>query len=150
MASLTYAVEIDTKSATSSLNRLQAQIGRMGTGGKGFGALQKQVSGIGDSFRGLGKIAALGAATAGLASLSDTVTGIRNKLSAFSATQEEVNEKFNTLAGIAGRSRSDLGAVGDLFSKLTVASTALGLSQDQVAQVTKVNRFLQYQLQRLN
>lgn len=137
MASLTYAVEIDTKSATSSLNRLQAQIGRMGTGGKGFGALQQQVSGIGDSFRGLGKIAALGAATAGLASLSDTVTGIRNKLSAFSATQEEVNEKFNTLAGIAGRSRSDLSSVGDLYSKLTVASTALGLSQDQVAQVTE-------------
>jgi hypothetical protein len=68
MASLTYAVDIDTSSATSSLNRLQAQIGRMGTGGKGFGALQKQVSGIGDSLRGLGGVVAVGAISAGFAS----------------------------------------------------------------------------------
>lgn len=137
MASLTYAVEIDTKGATSSLNRLQAQIARLGSGGKGFGALQKQASNLRESLSGLGEIVGLGVVTAGFVSLSDTVTSVRNKLSAFSATQEEVNEKFNTLAGIAGRSRSDLSAVGDLYSKMTVASTALGLSQDQVAQVTE-------------
>jgi lambda family phage tail tape measure protein len=91
------------------------------------------VGGLTSAFQGLA--AAIGVGT--IVNYADQMTSLQNKLRAFSATQEEANQKFSDIAGIASRSRSEIGAVGDLYGKMSVASKALGLSQGQVAQVTE-------------
>jgi lambda family phage tail tape measure protein len=91
------------------------------------------VGGLTSAFQGLA--AAIGVGT--IVNYADQMTSLQNKLRAFSASQEEANQKFSDIAGIAARSRSEIGAVGDLYGKMSVASKALGLSQGQVAQVTE-------------
>jgi tape measure domain-containing protein len=91
------------------------------------------VNGLSNAFKGL-------AATIGIGTIvnyADQMTSLQNKLRAFSATQEEANKKFSDISAIAARSRSEIGAVGDLYGKMSIASQQLGLSQGQVAQVTE-------------
>lgn len=91
------------------------------------------VGGLTNAFKGLA--AAIGINT--IVNYADQMTSLQNKLRAFSASQEEANQKFADIAGIAARSRSEIGAVGDLYGKMSVASQQLGISQGQVAQVTE-------------
>ncbi len=91
------------------------------------------VNGLADSFKGLA--AAIGIGT--IVNYADQMTSLQNKLRAFSASQEEANQKFADIAAIASRSRSEIGAVGDLYGKMSIASQQLGISQGQVAQITE-------------
>lgn len=91
------------------------------------------VGGLTNAFKGLA--AAIGIST--IVNYADQMTSLQNKLRAFSASQEEANQKFADIAAIASRSRSEIGAVGDLYGKMSVASQQLGISQGQVAQVTE-------------
>lgn len=72
-----------------------------------------------------------------IAQFGDSLIGLRNKLVAFSASQEEANAKFAQVAQIAGRSRASLTATGDLYNKMAIAASQLGLSTDQVGQITE-------------
>jgi lambda family phage tail tape measure protein len=72
-----------------------------------------------------------------LIQFGDSLIGLRNKLTAFSSSQEEANAKFAQIAEIAGRSRSNLQATGDLYNKMAIAADGLGLSTDQVGQITE-------------
>lgn len=91
------------------------------------------VNGLTDAFKGLA--AAIGVGT--IVNYADQMTALQNKLRAFSASQEEANQKFADIADIASRSRSEIGAVGDLYGKMSIASQQLGISQGQVAQITE-------------
>ena len=113
MASLKYAVDIDTRRARGELNALEGSIGRLGGLVAGAFAVREIVS------------------------FGDELIGLRNKLAAFSSSQAEANAKFDQIAAIAGRARSSLAETGDLYNKMAIASTQLGLSTQQVGQITE-------------
>ena len=72
-----------------------------------------------------------------LVQFGDELIGLRNKLVAFSRSQEEANAKFKQVAAIAASTRSGLAETGDLYNKLSIAAGQLGLSTDQVGQITE-------------
>jgi lambda family phage tail tape measure protein len=72
-----------------------------------------------------------------LIQFGDELIGLRNQLVAFSGSAVEAGNKFKMIGEIAGRSRSSLAATGDLFNKLSIAAGGLGLSTDQVGQITE-------------
>lgn len=72
-----------------------------------------------------------------LIQFGDDLIGLRNQLNAFSKSAGEANAKFAQVAQIAGRSRASLTATGDLFNKLSIAANGLGLSTNQVGQITE-------------
>jgi tape measure domain-containing protein len=72
-----------------------------------------------------------------LIQFGDELIGLRNQLVAFSGSAVEAGNKFKMIGDIAGRSRSSLAATGDLFNKLSIAASGLGLSTDQVGQITE-------------
>ncbi len=72
-----------------------------------------------------------------IAQFGDSLIGLRNKLVAFSSSQEQANAKFEQIAQIAGRSRASLTATGDLYNKMAIAAGQLGLSTAQVGQITE-------------
>jgi lambda family phage tail tape measure protein len=113
MASLKYTVDVDTKGAKSSIASLERSIG-------GLGAT------IGSAF-----------AAGALVGFADELVSLQNRLRAFSSTQAEANARFEQIAGIAGRTRSSLSDIGNLYTKMALASQELGYSQEQVGQITE-------------
>jgi lambda family phage tail tape measure protein len=113
MASLKYTVDVDTKGARSSISSLERSLGGLGAAVAGAFAVGEIVG------------------------FADELTSLQNKLRAFSGSQAEVNAKFEQIAQIAGRSRSELGAVGDLYNKMSIASAELGYNQEQVGIMTE-------------
>ena len=88
---------------------------------------------ISDAFKGL----FAGAALTTVVDYADTYTNLQNRLRAFSVDQAEANSKFRDVQQIAAAARTGLDETGKLYTRLTLASRDLGLSQDQVAQVTE-------------
>ena len=113
MASLKYTVDVDTKGAKSSIASLERSIG-------GLGAT------IGGAF-----------AAGALVGFADELVSLQNRLRAFSSTQAEANARFEQIAAIAGRTRSSLSDIGNLYTKMALASQELGYSQEQVGQITE-------------
>ena len=113
MASLKYTVDVDTKGAKSSIASLQRSIG------------------------GLGAALAGGFAVSELISFGDELISLQNRLRAFSSSQAEANSRFDQIAAIAGRTRSSLSDIGNLYTKMAMASQELGYSQEQVGAITE-------------
>ena len=112
---LNYNVSVDTQTAVRNVQNLNNAIGGLGTAFKALAA---------------------GASLAAVASFSDSVTNLRNKLMLLSDTQEQAGAQFKALAGIAINSRSDLNAVGDLYFKIARTAKDLGISQQEAATIT--------------
>lgn len=93
---------------------------------RGLGSLRNAVGGLLTLFAGREII-----------QFGDELIGLRNKLVAFSRSQEEANAKFKQVAAIAAASRSGLAETGDLYNKLSIAAGQLGLSTEQVGQITE-------------
>ena len=124
-------IEINvTGNANDQLRQIQTNLKGIQNSTNG---VTSAVGGLTNAFKGLA--AAIGVST--IVNYADQMTSLQNKLRAFSASQEEANQKFAAIADIASRSRSEIGAIGDLYGKMSVASQQLGISQGQVAQVTE-------------
>ena len=113
MASLKYAVDIDTKGARAQLNSLQGSIG------------------------GLGKAIAGAFAVRELVGFGDELIGLRNRLTAFTSSQAEANAQFSQIAEIAGRSRAGLAETGALYNKMAIAADSMGVSTAEVGRITE-------------
>lgn len=68
---------------------------------------------------------------------ADAWTNASNKLRAAGLTATQVSVAQERLVAIAGRSRTDFGAVADLYGKLSLSAEALGANQQQVAIATE-------------
>lgn len=69
--------------------------------------------------------------------LLDAYTQIQNRLRLTTTDQGNLNAVFNELVEISGRTRSSLEANTELYSKLSIASKDLGVSQKEVLQFTE-------------
>lgn len=68
---------------------------------------------------------------------ADAWQSYQNKLKAAGVPTEQVATTLNRMTEIALRTRSELGAVTDLFSKLTLVSEQYNLTADQAARITE-------------
>lgn len=87
---------------------------------------------------------ALGAAGAGAVVLSDSYTGLENRIRQVSGSQDELNELMDRTRAIANDTRSDWGATGEAFVRLKNSTKDMGLTTDRtLAIVETLNMALQ-------
>jgi lambda family phage tail tape measure protein len=98
-------LELDTKKAEGGVNRLKGALTGLAAG---IGA--KEIIGLADQF-----------------------TNLQNRIRAVTDTEAEAASAFKLIQNVAKDTRSDLSAVGALFSDLTIATEEMGLSQQEVA-----------------
>ena len=101
-------LELDTKKAEGSVNRFKGALAGLAAG---LGA--KEVIGLADQF-----------------------TSLQNRIRAVTGTSAEATSAFNLIKGVAEETRSGLGDVADLFSNLTIATEEMGLTQQEVANIS--------------
>lgn len=111
--------------------REEAQaVDRLQSGYESIGRLQTL---MGRVFGGLG----IGLATAAFTRGLDDVTTYNNRLRLVASSQENANRLFDENVQIAIRSRSELGAVVEAYSRIARSTKDLGLSQRDVLGITE-------------
>ena len=108
MPNVKATLELDTKKAQQSVNSLKGALTGLAAG---LGA--KEVIGLADQF-----------------------TSLQNRIRAVTGTSAEATSAFNLIKGVAEETRSGLGDVADLFSNLTIATEEMGLTQQEVANIS--------------
>ena len=72
-----------------------------------------------------------------LVTASDTFVNVQNRMQALTGDTQKTAEALDHMKRIANESRSSFDAVGTLFTRLTLATRDLGVSQEQVAKATQ-------------
>jgi len=121
------ALELDNKQFKRGMQQSKKEVSKFEQSGK------QSFANLGTAFKALIGVAAVQQ----FASLGDSFTQLSNQLKAVTTSTQEYEGALKAVEDIAGRTRSDLNATGKLFSSLTIASRALGLSQEEVARVTE-------------
>ena len=86
-------------------------------------------------------VSALGIAVAGLAGTemvqaSDAMQNLRNRMFALTKSAEQTEIAMKDIAIIARLSRADLASVGDVYTKISMATQGLGFNQEELAKAT--------------
>jgi tape measure domain-containing protein len=111
---------------------------------EGFRTSERSAKSLGDQVRtarnlvlGFFGIQLGGRAVAQVAGLADEYTNLRSKLRLVTDSQVEANAVGEQVFAIAQRTRAELGATGQLFSRLARATADLNLSQREQLQITE-------------
>lgn len=99
--------------------------------------LKQKAQGLGSSLSDVFKEIASAVAVKTIVDYADTYTNLQNRLRAFSADQEEANQKFKDIQQIAANARVGLDETGKLYTRIGMAAKDLGLNNDEVAQMTE-------------
>ena len=67
----------------------------------------------------------------------DTFVNIQNRMQALTGSAADTASAMAHMKRIAGESRSDFDAIGTLFTRLTIATQELGVSQNDIAKATQ-------------
>ena len=81
-------------------------------------------------------VVSFAAAAAGIIKLANDFQSLQNKLIAVTGSQAGATEAFNNIKNIAEATRSPIGAIGDLYSKLAIATKEAGSSAQEVSALT--------------
>lgn len=114
MADATLRINADTRQAERALGSLQ------------------------QSLKGLVSAAALGGLTAGFVRLADAATNLQNKLNQVSSSNGIAAQRFQEIVKISNEARAPLEQVGDLYFRIARSADSLNLSNQQVAEVTRL------------
>ena len=115
-----YQLEIDTKGAVNGLNNLKGGLGGISKLGGGIAAV-----GV--------AIAAIGSKAVSAAREMEPVT---NQLRLITGSGEELQQTLQDLTDAAVANRASFAETADLYTKLTLATADLGVTSDQVLNVT--------------
>ncbi len=121
---------LDTRGFETGINRA----------GRAVDNLKSKADGAGGAFGGLTNAvnAFIGSQVIGyIANTADSYTNLQNKVNAFADTQQQATERMAEISRIAEATRSGLTETGQLYTRLSIASDRLGLSQQQVGQITE-------------
>lgn len=72
-----------------------------------------------------------------LVTASDTFVNVQNRMQALTGDTQKTAEALDHMKRISNESRSSFDAIGTLFTRLTLATRDLGVSQEQVAKATQ-------------
>jgi len=105
--------------------------------GAAFNKFKRDVDSTQNSIRNLRNqlVAAFGVRE--LVRAGDTFVNLQNRMGALTGSAEGTANAMAHMKRIANESRSDFDSVGDLFAKITFATKAMGLSQQEVADATQ-------------
>ncbi len=67
----------------------------------------------------------------------DTFVNVQNRMMALTGSAEQTAKAMTHMKRIANESRSDFDAIGTLFTRLTIATQELGVSQNDIAKATQ-------------
>lgn len=98
---------------------------------------QREVSEFKKSISGVGQLIAGAFAVREVVNFANTAQNLQNRLRGISGTAAEAASAFDLVRQVAGTTRSDISAVGDLFSNLTVATAEMGKTQSEVARIAE-------------
>jgi tape measure domain-containing protein len=131
---LTERLSAANRAVYGASGKIQRDIDRMN---RKFETLGSGLGGATDRIRGY--LAAIGVALSirEVQQYADAWTNARNKLAAAGVAVGDLASRQNELADLANRTRTSFDATVDLYSKLTRATQTLGLSQQEVAQLTE-------------
>jgi tape measure domain-containing protein len=131
---LTERLSAANRAMYGSANRFQRDVDRINRKFESLG------SGLGvatDRIRGYLAAIGVGLSIREVQQYADAWTNARNKLAAAGVAVGDLASRQNELADLANRTRTSFDATVDLYSKLTRATQTLGLSQQEVAQLTE-------------
>ena len=130
----TLAVRLNMNSASfrKDVDKIDKRMNRLSTN------MRRQANMFSGSIAQMGMTLAAGFGANQMVEAADTMTNLRNKMGATFDTSEDVAHGMMEIKRIARESRSDIDAVGILFSRLTMASKNLKTSQEEIAAVTQV------------
>jgi lambda family phage tail tape measure protein len=124
---ISVALELDTSNYTRNLRDAENQT-------KGFSTNSTNaINGLKGAFQALAGAVAIKE----IISLGDDFTNLNNRLKAVTTTNQETAAAMALVRDVANSTRSDVGAVGDLFTNLSVATADMGLNMNAVAGITK-------------
>lgn len=105
--------------------------------GAAFNKFKRDVDSTQNSIRNLRNqiVAAFGVRE--LVRAGDTFVNIQNRMQALTGSTTETASAMAHMKRIANESRSDFDAVGTLFTRLTIATKELGVSQNDIAKATQ-------------
>ena len=115
-----YQLEIDTKGAVNSLNNLKGGLGGIGRLATGIGAVAVAVGAIG----------------AKAVSAAREMEPVTNQLRLITGSSEELQRTLQNLTDAAVANRASFAETADLYTKLSLATADLGVTSDQVLNVT--------------
>lgn len=111
---------------------------------QGFARARKGVTSLGEQIRIARQqlLAFIGLQLSGqligqLGRLADEYTQLNSRIGLVTSSQQQANATFDALFEIAQRTRSELSATGELFTTLARSTQNLGLSQQQLLQITE-------------
>lgn len=96
---------------------------------------ERALGSLGSSLRNLAAIGAVGAIAKQFTDLADSATILSNKMKTVTNSSADAGIAFSNVIAIAKQTGMEVGAVGDLFQKVSLAGQQLGLS---VADTTKI------------
>lgn len=124
---ISVALELDTSNYTRNLRDAENQT-------KGFSTNSTNaINGLKGAFQALAGAVAIKE----IISLGDDFTNLNNRLKAVTTTNQETAAAMALVRDVANSTRSDVSAVGDLFTNLSVATADMGLNMTDVAGITK-------------
>lgn len=120
------ALVLDSRGFTQGINAANQQLTQFEERGKSAGISVANA------------LAAIGGAAVikGILSLADNYQNLQNKLNAVTGSHAAAAAAFDNIKAIAQATRSPLSEVGDLYSKLTIATSEAGASAAEVAKMT--------------
>jgi tape measure domain-containing protein len=121
------ALVLDTRDFDRGISRAKKSVSEFtSSSSKEFDTLKASVAGI------FGAIA-----TDQIIKYADSYTNLQNKLRSVFESQTQAAEAFSNIKSIATETRSSIKDVGDLYTKLSIATKEAGVSQTEVAQMTE-------------
>jgi tape measure domain-containing protein len=105
--------------------------------GAAFNKFKRDVNSTQDSIRNLRNTLVAAFGVRELVRAGDTFVNLQNRMGALTGSAEGTANAMAHMKRIANESRSDFDSVGDLFAKITFATKAMGLSQQEVADATQ-------------
>jgi len=149
---VTLRIRTDAGGAVASIQTVSAEIGKTGAASTRAGRESQRVidqigrsaSGASEVVRGLRQqllgffgIAAGAAAVRTITRLADEYTNLQSRIRLVTDSQAQANVVGQQVFDIAQRTRAELATTGQLYTTLARSTADLGLSQQQLAQITE-------------
>ena len=104
---------------------------------KAFNSMRRNVQGVNQQFAALRNTIIAAVSVREIVQAADTFKGLENRMMALTGSVEKTSDALAMVKRIANESRSDIGAVGDLFTKLQISTTELNVSLQDIADATQ-------------
>lgn len=124
---ITVALELDARNFNRNLQ----------TAGDNVDRFESTTASATESLKGAFQALAGAIAIKEVVALGDEFTNLNNRLKVVTQSNAEAAQAFALVKDIANGTRNDIGAVGDLFTNLSIATADMGLNMTQVGDITK-------------